>query len=114
MENGSVSAIRFHLDSGFVSELYGAPSDFSPRATFLGKHPGSRLVGIHGSYHASITKLGCTFASTTPPTSDSTAPFFGAFDSDEVVSKNKEEDENTYSTMWSTVFDQMDLWGCVV
>lgn len=64
-----VKAIQFHMNSGFVSELYGAPLHTSNSATptsFEGKHPGSRLVGVHGIYDTAIIKLGFTFATFEP------------------------------------------------
>jgi hypothetical protein len=62
-----VKAIRFHLKSGSFSEICGRPDNPSePSTSFEGKHPGSKLVGVHGlsnyDHQSNIQKLSFTFA----------------------------------------------------
>jgi hypothetical protein len=61
-----VTAIRFHLESGSISEIYGmvgTQNGLNPPVVFEGRRPGSRLVGVHGFYSGVIDTLGFTFAS---------------------------------------------------
>ena len=61
-----VNAVQFHMKSGLVSELYGAPYIDGPLlTTFEGKSPASKLVGVHGSFGGVMNKLGFTFATGT-------------------------------------------------
>mmetsp|Transcript_26021 Transcript_26021/g.54761 ORF Transcript_26021/g.54761 Transcript_26021/m.54761 type:complete len:220 (-) Transcript_26021:196-855(-) len=64
-----VSAVQFCMESGAVSQLYGAHNNTLPNA-FLRGGPSSKLVGIHGLYDGAIDKLGFTFAEVTSTTHD--------------------------------------------
>lgn len=59
-----ITALRFHFQSGEISKTFGTTDYKEPTASFEGKCPGSKLVGVHGrAYGCSLTKLGFSFAS---------------------------------------------------
>jgi hypothetical protein len=57
-----VTAIQFHSKSGTSSELYGMPTENCSCVYYEGKHPDSKLAGVHGSHREIMNKIGFTFA----------------------------------------------------
>lgn len=106
-----VTGIRFHLKSGSVSELFGEPLDPSqPPSSFEGKHPGSKLVGIHGLYSKGISngycgyrdtyKVGFTFA-TVVPEDASWSSSLEIVESPSRQSSEEEAEEHVVVTSWT-------------